>query len=169
MRVVVALAAALATVAAFAGARADVAAACSCAGIEPARDLPRFDAAFVGAPLSHRVDGAQIAWTFDVERAVKGALPDPIVVTAPRGGSACGLELGAGERTGLLLNVDGVDYVSALCYRTDPDALSGFALPTARVIGRPEEDGAWPWWALALGAGALAAIAFGVLASRRRP
>jgi hypothetical protein len=168
VRVVLALAAAAATVAALAGPRVEVATACSCAGVVPARDLARFDAAFVGTPLSHRLDGGRVAWTFEVERAVKGTLPNPIVVLAARGGSACGLELGAGERTGLLLRFDGVEYESALCYQTNPDRLARYASPHARVLGTSGDATIWPWWPVAVGAGALVTLVFGVLALRRR-
>ena len=50
--------------------RADVATACSCETPVPSRDLPKFDAAFVGTALSHRIEGSNAFWTFDVEQAV---------------------------------------------------------------------------------------------------
>jgi hypothetical protein len=118
-RVLIGLAAALASVAAFAGPRTDVAVACSCGGVDPARDVPRFDAAFVGTPLSHRIEEPFVFWTFEVERAVKGALPDRLVVRAPLGGPACGLELDEGDRVGLLLRHDDARYESARCYEAD--------------------------------------------------
>ena len=145
-RVLLALGAAAAAIAAFAGPHADVATACSCEPPVPSRDLPTFDAAFVGTALSHRIDGSNAFWTFDVEQAVKGALRTPLVIRAASDGSACGLELGDGDRTGLLLFYDRFDrarYESGLCYQTDPKALARVALPGARVIGTAE-DGGWP-------------------------
>jgi hypothetical protein len=155
-------------VGAFAGPRAEVAVACSCGGVDPARDVPRFDAAFVGTATSRRVDGVVALWGFDVERAVKGRLPARIVVSSAADGAACGLELSAGTRTGLLLDYDGAEYRSSLCYQTDPDELARYVLPTASVFGRPTGGAGWPWWTIAAGVGGLAAIAFGALALRRR-
>ena len=170
-RVLLPLGAAAATVAAFAGLRADVASACSCATPVPSRDLRKFDAAFVGTASSHRIDGSSAFWTFDVEQAVKGALHSPLVVRASSSGSACGLELHHGERIGLLLYYDRNDrarYKSGLCYQTDPEALARVALPSARAINsRPEED-SWPWWPIFVGAGALVTLTVGLLGLRRR-
>lgn len=169
-RVLLALGAAAATVAAFAGPRADVATACSCETPVPSRDLPKFDAAFVGTALSHRIEGSNAFWTFDVEQAVKGALRTPLVIRAASYGSACGLELGDGDRTGLLLFYDRFDrtrYESGLCYQTNPKALARVALPGARVIGS-EGDGGWPWWPIGVGVGAVITLVVGLLSLRRR-
>ena len=169
-RVLLALGVAAAAVAAFAGPRADVAIACSCEMAVPSRDLPRFDAAFVGTVASHRVKGSDAFWTFDVEQAVKGSLRTPLVVRTASQGSACGLELSEGNRTGLLLYYDRFDrarYESGLCYQTDPNALSRVALPTARVLGGGNE-GVWPWWPIVVGVGAIVTLTVGLLSLRRR-
>jgi hypothetical protein len=168
VRILLAFAAALAAIAAVAGPQAEVAVACSCGRVEPARDLPGFDAAFVGIVASQRIDGSSAFWTFDVERAVKGALPSPIVVRTSSSGAACGLELGDGERTGLLVQLVGIEYESALCYQTDPGELARFVLPHARVLGRATSGAGWPWWLIAAGAGGLAAAALAPFAFRPR-
>ena len=169
MRIVVALVTALAAIAALAGPRVDIATACSCAGIVPSRDLPNFDAAFVGTPLSHRRDAGRVSWTFEVETAVKGVLRSPLVVKAPvGGGAACGLELGEGQRAGLLVHHDGREYESGLCYQTDPSQLARYALPNARVIDTSADDGSWPWWIVALAGGGVAASALAAVGYRTR-
>jgi hypothetical protein len=144
------------------------ASACSCVPPDPARDLAVVDAAFVGTAVSRRVEGRgplrssadPAYWTFDVERAVKGELPEKLVVRAPMDSASCGLELRPGQRVGLLLEVRGREYESSLCRQVDPDLLLGFA---AGQNGRA-------WWPFALGGGlglALVAVAT-ALALRRR-
>jgi hypothetical protein len=144
------------------------ASACSCVPPDPARDLADVDAAFVGTAVSRRVEergplrssGDPAYWTFDVERAVKGELPEKLVVRAPVDSASCGLELRPGERVGLLLELRGGEYESSLCRQVEPDLLIGFA---AGQNGRA-------WWPFALGGGlglALAAAAT-ALALRRR-
>jgi opacity protein-like surface antigen len=169
-RALLALGAAAAAIAASAGPHADVATACSCGTPVLSGDLPKFDAAFVGIALSHRIDGSNAFWTFDVEQAVKGTLRTPLVIRAASSGSACGLELRDGDRTGLLLIYDKLErarYESGLCYQTDPKALARVALPGARVMGTGA-DGGWPWWPILVGVGAAVTFAFGLLSLRRR-
>jgi|SRR5215210_1106338 len=176
MRIIIGLLAGLCAVAAFAGPRADTAAACSCASPDPARAVADADAAFIGTVLSYRVEhpdapifsSADPAFlTFDVERAVKGALRSPLVVRTAASGASCGLELKQGDRVGLLLDRDGTQYVSGLCSQVDPRELGGLALPKARVMAASEEESSWRWWAAAFG-GALAAAGLVAFAFRRR-
>ena len=172
MRIMFALAAGLAAIAALAGPRTDVAIACSCEGVNPKRDLRKSDAAFVGIVLSHRRVRANepvlsspadpTFWTFSVERAVKGKLPRRLVVTTASSGAACGLELEQGQRTGLLLRRDGSEYESGLCYQADPDVLARYALPRARIIASPADEEAWRWWPFALAGGTLCLLAVAV-------
>jgi hypothetical protein len=177
MRITVALAAALAAIAALAGPRVEPATACSCAGVDPARDLARYDAAFVGTVVAHRAEhptapiygtGDPAYWTFSVERAVKGALPSRLVVKTAVGGASCGLKLEQSDRVGLMLERDGDKYRSGLCSQVDPDHLARYALPGARINGRSSEDHAWPLWLAAVGGGALTVLAFGAIVYRRR-
>lgn len=179
MRILVPVAAVLAVVAAFAGPRAEVALACSCARVVPARDLATYDAAFVGRLLSHRVEhpNAPIRssldpayWTFHVDRVVKGELPARLVVRTAASGASCGLELRDGDRVGLLLTSAGGAYTSGLCSQVDPDVLARFAQPRAHVVGPSgdESDDGWRWPALGLGAGAVAALSVGAVAFVRR-
>ena len=176
MRIFLGVVAALSAIAAFAGPRADMAVACSCAAVDPARELSRFDAAFVGTVLFHRVEhpnkpllsSADPAfWTFSVERAVKGMLPSPLVVRTAASGASCGLELEQGQRVGLLLDRDGTAYLSGLCSQVDPDRLARLALPRAQVIAASEEDDSLPWWPAVVG-GSLAAAGVVAFAFRRR-
>ena len=108
MRLVLALAAAVAAVAALAGPGADVAFACSCDSVVPPRDLPHFDAAFVGTPLSHRTDQASVLWTFDVERAVKGGFVTRSWSGRPSEAVPAASKWSEGERIGLLVRADGI-------------------------------------------------------------
>ena len=66
----------------------------------------KFDAAFVGTALSHRIDGSNAFWTFDVAQAVKGALRTPLVIRAASDGfglrpraSATAIEPGCSSST----------------------------------------------------------------------
>jgi len=176
MRLFVALVAGCATLAALAGPRAQVALACSCAAVDPARDLGRYDAAFVGTVLSHRVEHPNAPllssadpafWTFDVERAVKGALPRRLVVTTAAEGASCGLELERGDRVALLLTREHENYSSGLCSQTDPDVLARNVVPGARVLATSSDRSTW-WWLAGAGGGALAAVALGAVLLRRR-
>jgi hypothetical protein len=177
MRTVLALAASLAAVAAFAGPQAESAFACSCVPVDPARDLEGADAAFVGRALSRAVDepvgssADPALWTFAVERAVKGSLPPRMEVTAPVSGASCGLELRLGQRIGLLLERHGEGYQSSLCRQVDPELLARHALPTAEVAGREPDGGdRWAWAGVASGlaVAAAAAVALSYRLRRRR-
>jgi len=166
--------------------------ACSCAYAPPGQALRGADAAFVGTLLSRQPPtsgvvspGTQARWTFDVEQALVGELPDPLVVTSPWSGDSCGLEVRIGQRVGLILSGKGGGaYSSGLCsqyragdlFRANRElglsgAISAVATQEAgeaagpRPAGIPEAAGAgvWPWLAAA---GALVAVLF-VLGNRR--
>jgi hypothetical protein len=102
-----------------------VANACSCA--EP--DLPAWladaDGAFVGTYVDRSGIGAGlVAFTFDVERVVKGTFGPKAIVRASGSGASCGLEFYGDRRTGLLLRQgqDGV-WESDLCSMVQPSVL----------------------------------------------
>ena len=176
MRITLGLAAALAAIAALAGPRVELATACSCAVVDPARDLARYDAAFVGSVVGfRRADPTKppyssadpVFWTFTVDRAVKGALPRRLDVRTAASGASCGLELDQGDRIGLLLERRGGAYVSGLCSQVDPDQLARYAVPGARISGRSSADHGWPLLLAAVGGGALAVLTFGAIVYRR--
>jgi hypothetical protein len=90
--------------------------------------LPEADGAFVGSyvdrdPLS---DG-RAAWTFSVERVVKGPFGPTAIVRSSGDGASCGIEL-FDPHAGLLLDRanDGV-WESSLCQQVPPDQLLAFA------------------------------------------
>ena len=64
------------------------------------------DAAFTGRLVAVVPEGGSRAdYLFRIGRRYKGRLPlDWVVVNAPLGGGLCGLEVGLGERTGLMLD-----------------------------------------------------------------
>ena len=94
--------------------------ACSCAPVDLVRDLPGSDGAFVGSVLEHRLEGANRVYLFRVEQVYKGDIENRIEVVTPADSAACGLELGVGERTGLLLRRVGGEWRSGLCSQVDP-------------------------------------------------
>jgi hypothetical protein len=159
------LLAALAVVAAALVAVAD-ASACSCVVLDLDRDLPAADAAFVGHVVSREADkpivstADPVRWTFEVETAVKGELPQRVVVLAAVDSASCGLGLEEGQRAGLLLDRERDEWTSSLCRQADPAELIRNVQPGARVVADAEEDGGWWPYAAAGALGLAAAIAF---------
>ena len=98
------------------------ASACSCAPVDLVRDLPRSDGAFVGSVLEHRLVGSTAIYLFRVEQVYKGDIENRIEVVTPADSAACGLELGVGQRAGLLLTREGGKWRSGLCSQVDPSA-----------------------------------------------
>ena len=99
--------------------------ACSCAGIVVATDLPQADGAFVGTYSDRTAIGdGQVAFTFEVERVVKGEFGPTAIVRTSADGASCGLEFYGNRRTGLLLRraEDGV-WESSLCSMVQPARL----------------------------------------------
>jgi hypothetical protein len=113
------LALACASVAAALALAAD-ASACSCAPVDLVRDLPRSDGAFVGSVLEHRREGSTAIYLFRVEQVYKGDIENRVEVVTPADSAACALELGLGQRAGLLLLRDGGEWRSSLCSQVDP-------------------------------------------------
>jgi hypothetical protein len=99
------------------------AAACTCAPVNLERDLPRADGAVVGSVLERRVDGDRVVYLFRVEQVYKGDISNRVEVDTAASGAACGLELGVGDRTGLLLTREGETWSSGLCSQVDPSDL----------------------------------------------
>jgi hypothetical protein len=103
--------------------------ACSCVPMDLERRIPRAEGAFVGTYVDrHTVGDGHAAWTFDVERVVKGSFGPTAIVRTNLDGAACGIELLDGPRTGLLLDraEDGV-WESSLCQQVAPAQLLAFA------------------------------------------
>ena len=96
--------------------------ACTCAPVDLERDLPRADGAFVGTVLERRSTEASVLLLFRVEQVYKGDVNDRVEVETQRDGASCGLELGVGERVGLLLERDGELWRAGLCSQVEPAA-----------------------------------------------
>jgi hypothetical protein len=94
--------------------------ACTCAPVDLERDLPRADGAIVGTVLERRTSEAAVLLLFRVEQVYKGDIDNQIEVETARDGASCGIELGVGERTGLLLERDGELWRAGLCSEVDP-------------------------------------------------
>ena len=94
--------------------------ACTCAPVDLVRDIPRADGAFVGALLEREDREATSTLLFRVEQVYKGDISDRVEVETARGGAACGIEVPAGERIGLLLERDGGVWRSNLCSQVEP-------------------------------------------------
>jgi hypothetical protein len=131
----------LVAVAAFAAATTD-ASACSCALGDPRKMLADSDAAFVGrlvaqpsGPVSSSAQ--QVPYVFEVDREVKGRLPERIEVYAAASGASCGIETPVGEPVGLFLRREGGRWVSGLCLQVAPAEL----LAAARPLPAPNGQG----------------------------
>ena len=101
--------------------------ACSCAPVDLVRDLPRADGAFIGTLLERKDREATSTLLFRVEQVYKGDISNRVEVETARGGAACGIEVPAGGRIGLLLERDGGVWRSSLCSQVDPAAFLALA------------------------------------------
>lgn len=149
--------------------------ACSCAEMDLGSRLAEADGAFVGTyvdrdPLS---DGRS-AWTFDVERVIKGPFGPTAIVRTSGDGASCGIELFDDPRAGLLLHRanDGV-WESSLCQQVPPNQLLSFAQNSHPPVSTIAPIGtAWSIESKVALVGALVVvIALGALVwfARRRP
>jgi hypothetical protein len=103
--------------------------ACSCVEMDLGSRLPEADGAFVGTYVDREpLSDGRAAWTFVVERVVKGPFGPTAVVRTSGDGASCGIELFDGPRAGLLLDRanDGV-WESSLCQQVPPNELLAFA------------------------------------------
>ncbi len=99
--------------------------ACSCVEMDPAARLPDADGAFIGSYVDRSEVGNQrVAFTFEIERVVKGDFGPTAIVRTNETGGPCGLEFYGDRRTGLLLRQaeDGV-WESDLCSMVEPSEL----------------------------------------------
>jgi hypothetical protein len=90
--------------------------------------LPEADGAFVSTYVDRdSLSDGRAAWTFVVERVVKGPFGPTAIVRTSGAGASCGIEL-YDPRAGLLLDraSDGV-WESSLCQQVPPDQLLAFA------------------------------------------
>jgi hypothetical protein len=94
--------------------------ACTCRPVDLERDLPAADGAMIGTVLERRSTEASVVLLFRVEQVYKGDIDNRVEVETSRDGASCGLEVGVGERIGLLLDRDGELWRSGLCSQVDP-------------------------------------------------
>ena len=102
--------------------------ACSCVEMDLSSRLPEADGAFVGTYVDREaLSDGRAAWTFVVERVVKGPFGPTAIVRTSGDGASCGIEL-FDARVGLLLDRanDGV-WESSLCQQVAPNELLAFA------------------------------------------
>jgi hypothetical protein len=115
----------------------DSARACSCAQPDPWTHLREFDGAFVGRLVARReVGGGMAVLTFDVERALKGAIGGTVDVRTRSSGASCGIEASVGQRVGLFLRREGRAWVGDLCRQVAPADLLTAAAPLPAPDGR---------------------------------
>ncbi len=94
--------------------------ACTCRPVDLERDLPAADGAMIGTVLERRSTEASVVLLFRVEQVYKGDIDNRVEVETSRDGASCGLEVGVGERIGLLLDREGELWRSGLCSQVDP-------------------------------------------------
>jgi hypothetical protein len=128
--------------------------ACSCLQPNLVRDLPRADGAFVGTVLERHVERQTAIYLFRVEQVYKGEIENRVEVVTPSNGAACGLEIGVGQRMGLLLTRGGGEWRSGLCSQVDPSAF--LALTNVDDNSSPPLN----WGGIVVGALVLGAGAF---------
>jgi hypothetical protein len=121
--------------------------ACICAPIQAQERLARADAAFIGVLTNRRMGpapppvgtvqpGGDEIFSFRVDHAVKGRLGRRIEVMTPST-SSCRLEIGIGERIGLLLFREDGRWRSMLCMQVSPANLR----EAERQLPRPNGKG----------------------------
>jgi hypothetical protein len=121
------------------------ASACSCAELDPTTALDEYPAAFVGTLVD--VDGQlgavfnsadDTVYRFEVESWVKGDLGRVVDVHSAADGASCGIEVGVGNRAGIMVRVEGGEYHSSLCETIDADVLLASVEPfETGAPGRP--------------------------------
>jgi hypothetical protein len=146
--------------------------ACSCVDMDLATRMPEAEGSFVGTYVDRDSIGEQqAAWTFEVERVVKGSFGPTAIVRTSAFGASCGIELLDGPRTGLLLDraEDGV-WESGLCQQVSPAELLAFsprARPPDPSVMAIDPTGL-PGWAFVLIGAAIAVAALAAVARRPR-
>jgi len=120
------------------------ASACSCAELDPTTALGEYPAAFVGTLVD--VDGqlgavfnsgADTVYRFEVETWVKGDLGPVVEIHSAADGGACGIEVGIGNRAGIMVRVQDGEYHSSLCETIDADVLLAASEPLATGADGP--------------------------------
>ena len=96
--------------------------ACSCLRVDLVRDLPGADGAIVGTVLERTESGQSATYLLRVEQVYKGDIENRVEIVTASNGAACGLEVGVGDRIGLLLEREGGAWHSGLCSQVDPAA-----------------------------------------------
>ena len=135
--------------------------ACTCAGVDLDRDLPTADGAIVGSVLERSVRGSTATYLFRVEQVYAGDIENRVEVVTAADGAACGLELGVGERTGLLLRRERGEWRSGLCSQVEPSEF----LALTDVDERPPRIN---WGGIVVGVLVVGAVAFVLVRRLRR-
>ena len=71
-------------------------------------------------PAAVQSSADPVTLVFRVEQVYKGDIENRVAVVTARDGASCGLEVGVGQRVGLLLDRDGGTWRSGLCSQVDP-------------------------------------------------
>lgn len=112
--------------------------------LDPSTALDEYPAAFVGTLVD--VDGqlgavfnsaADTVYRFEVESWVKGDLGPVVEIHSAANGASCGIEVGVGNRAGIMVRVDGDEYHSSLCETIDADVLLAASEPLATGADGP--------------------------------
>lgn len=139
------------------------ASACSCMPFDTVvGQVARADVVFVGRLIGSEGLGIRlspmdpVAYRFDVERVMKGAVPRNAKVHTLADGAMCGLgqRLEPGERYTVFARLDGADLRSGLCDGTapgDPDPLVA-GLRGTLLPAEPEPPPPWVFGAVILAA-----------------
>ena len=101
--------------------------ACSCVPVDLERDLPSADGAVIGSVLERRQTAGAATYLLRVEQVYKGDIDNRVEIVTASDGAACGLEIGVGDRVGLLLDRKGDAWHSGLCQQVDPAAFLALA------------------------------------------
>jgi len=143
--------------------------ACDCGPVDLVDRLPEVDGAFVGTVVDREtIDQGSVAFTFEVERVIKGEFGPRAIVRTNASGASCGLEFLDGSRGGLLLDQasDGV-WESSLCQQVGAHELLAVA-PTASMpkpaVDPVDPSPGPPWWIVGL----IGAVTAGGLLLRMR-
>ena len=122
---------------------ADLARACSCAGIDPRDRLAEGEAAVIGKVTASKTaetspSGQIVEYTVQVERAFNASLGEEVRVRGETNEGICGFTWKVGERVGAFLTRNGEHWTTGLCSLVSPRDLTAAtkAYPRARGHGR---------------------------------
>ncbi len=99
------------------------AATLACPNLTVAQRLDEADVSFVGSIVDERPAGDERLITFDVDKAVKGDLPDQVVVVSEPLVDADGNAVGGDRDVGVFAQLEGGTYRTDSCGLVDPSLL----------------------------------------------